>query len=140
MNTNFHLQPHLFPHPDLSFILKKPPQLSNPLPLLLTMYKHRPLLQARSIRLLKLAPSAQPNDDEARLECELTEVALDCDSGSNTNTPSYEALSYSWDAQVPEVPVLCNGRELLVTRNCNDAMRRLRALRAYDLWFVLHVH
>lgn len=85
--------------------------------------------QLPTVRLLKLAPSAQPNDDEARLECELTEVALDCDSGSNTNTPSYEALSYSWDAQVPEVPVLCNGARLKEGTVCVHGEKKRERVR-----------
>lgn len=39
--------------------------------------------------------------------------------------PDYEALSYTWEGQSPSVPVSINGKVLLVTDNCEKALRRL---------------
>ena len=90
------------------------------------MYKHQPLKEARSIRLLKLATSTL-DAHEAPLSCELAEVAIDSD-------PTYDALSYTWDAQKPEIPIKCNGEDMLVTQNCHAALLRLRRLQLCTLW------
>ena len=66
------------------------------------------------MRLLNLAPSGGDI-----LGCELLVVSLD-------KLPQYEALSYSWDAQVPTSNITCDGRALPITANCEAALRRLR--------------
>lgn len=88
-------------------------------------YKYFPLRSNRSTRVLILHPAINRN---LPLKCELAEVSLD-------NNPVYDALSYCWDSQVPDCPVVCEKRRLLVTKNCAQAMRLLRrTLQKVTLW------
>jgi hypothetical protein len=64
------------------------------------------------IRLLKLkAPGL-------RIECELHVF-------KRARAPSYYALSYCWGSDAPSHAVLCDGRELLVTKNLIDGLHQL---------------
>jgi hypothetical protein len=38
----------------------------------------------------------------------------------------YEALSYTWGSQKGDRQILCNGKEVIVTENCEVALRHLR--------------
>lgn len=94
-------------------------------------YRHKPLKTARSTRVIILKGTSRglfrkslPNQP---LEIELEEVSLD-------DFPSYEALSYTWDGQVPERPVRCHGKTLSITRNCEKALFRLRTASKRRLW------
>ena len=84
------------------------------------IYRHTPLQDSRSIRLLKLNPSAEPSGpaEVVELECQLIECKLD-------SLPTFSALSYTWEGQSPTVTMLCEGKELLITANCASALRRL---------------
>ncbi|KAJ2988780.1 hypothetical protein NUW58_g3798 [Xylaria curta] len=84
-----------------------------------SLYEHKPLTLSNSIRVLTLEPAASL---EAPVECSLDEVDLD----NITCSSSYEALSYVWGERLGTIPVLCNGKQLLVTPNCRDALLRLR--------------
>jgi len=90
------------------------------------LYKYKPLAQGANTRLLKLkAASGGP------LECELIETLVESHPESTETLPrradlSYEALSYTWDASIGQDYVLCYGRKLLVTKNCEAALRQLR--------------
>lgn len=87
-------------------------------------FHHRRLSSPRSIRLLALSPS--PNF-EASLEATLVEVHLD-----NNN---YEALSYVWGSRVGTEPFVCDGKVLLITPNCESALRHLRLkVKSRTLW------
>ncbi|KAJ2988266.1 hypothetical protein NUW58_g4070 [Xylaria curta] len=82
-------------------------------------YEHQPLILPNSIRVVTLEPA---ESSEAPIECSLDEVDLD-----NINRSSrYEALSYVWGERAGSIPVLCHGKQLLVTPNCHDALIRLR--------------
>ncbi|KAF2136442.1 uncharacterized protein K452DRAFT_207187, partial [Aplosporella prunicola CBS 121167] len=70
----------------------------------------------QAFRVLQLLPS---KNYEADLCCELTGAQYD-------KFPKYEALSYAWDAQVPEYPIYCEDKRLLITKNCDAALRCLR--------------
>jgi hypothetical protein len=83
-------------------------------------FQHHRLHSLRSIRLLNLHPSA---DISATLDVGLFEASLD---DFPSDTLSYEALSYVWGAPEGSVPCTCDGKELLITPNCNDALRHLR--------------
>jgi hypothetical protein len=87
-------------------------------------YRHTPLTKPHSIRLLSL----KPIPDES-LTFELIETSL-------SHLPKYEALSYAWDAQRPECPILCNGKSQFVTANCRAALLRLRQPSERLLWLV----
>ncbi|MCJ1247936.1 hypothetical protein MMC30_005151 [Trapelia coarctata] len=65
-----------------------------------------------------------PGQEHDQLECILRQVLLD--PGSTGSTSSYEALSYVWGDQTRTSPLICNGREIRVTTNLYDALRRLR--------------
>ena len=77
-------------------------------------------LHARQIRLLEIVSSEIPT-------IRLRRVALD-------RAPIYEAVSYTWDGQTCEEPILCNGRYLLTTRNCIRLLQRLRTRPIKHLW------
>ena len=112
------------------------------------MYKHRPLSSARSIRVINLKgtrrslfhslfgwlSSAEQQQQQLQLqqhqqplEVELEEVSLD-------SSPSYEALSYTWDGQTPDRPIKCHGRTMKITKNCETALLRLRRKSDRRLW------
>lgn len=74
----------------------------------------------RSIRLIRLQPSSELS---APLDINLLEVSLE-DFPSEINR--YEALSYVWGAPSGTVPCMCDGKELLITPNCNEALQYLR--------------
>ena len=78
-------------------------------------FHHLPLSSPRSIRLFALSPSP---DFDASLEATLAEVDLD-----NSN---YEAVSYVWGSRVGTKSFTCNGKVLLITPNCESALRHLR--------------
>lgn len=85
-----------------------------------TKFHHRRLSSPRSIRLLTLFPSLE---FQANLEIALTEVGLDSIS---KNKNSYEAVSYCWGLRFGTEPILCDDKLLLVTPNCESALRHLR--------------
>lgn len=95
-------------------------------------FQHSRLLSPRSIRLLSLRPSPSLT---ATLELTLTEASLDNLSTTPQGPNSFEALSYVWGSPTGTIPVSCNGHQLLVTPNCESALRHLR-LEARDrvLW------
>ncbi|EMC95424.1 hypothetical protein BAUCODRAFT_46876, partial [Baudoinia panamericana UAMH 10762] len=55
---------------------------------------------------------------DRQLVCELRQVSL----GS---TPDYDAISYAWNGEKPTVPVICNGRTLLLTPSLHEALYTL---------------
>ncbi|KAK8108875.1 hypothetical protein PG984_014676 [Apiospora sp. TS-2023a] len=89
-------------------------------------YEHTPLQSDDSIRLLTLLPSPKPDEP---LRCQLRQVRL------GKARSKYEALSYVWGDKDGSRPISCDGRELLVTPNCHDAMVQLRRrYRKRTLW------
>jgi hypothetical protein len=78
-------------------------------------FHHRRLSSPRSIRLLALLSSP---DFDASLEATLAEVDLD--------NSDYEALSYVWGSRVGSKPFTCDNKVLLITPNCESALRHLR--------------
>ena len=83
-----------------------------------TSFTYSCLRDPRSIRLLTLIPGSG-----SQLQCYLTEVSLDSD-------PDYEALSYTWatedgDRSASQL-IFVNNHSLLITRNCEAALRRFR--------------
>ncbi|KAL4888376.1 heterokaryon incompatibility protein-domain-containing protein [Aspergillus ambiguus] len=68
------------------------------------------------IRLLKVYPGA----GNEVIQCELLKASLGAD-------PIYSALSYVWGAQTKKERILVNGRNISVTTNLYQALRRIRA-------------
>ncbi|KAF2678954.1 HET-domain-containing protein [Lentithecium fluviatile CBS 122367] len=83
-------------------------------------YRYRPLPDASSTRVLVLDPA--PKRDSP-LRCHLVEINLDT---FDKRTYSYEALSYVWGEREGNRPIECEGKSLLVTPNCEHALRALR--------------
>jgi hypothetical protein len=77
-------------------------------------YEYNPLNQLRSIRVLRLGSSK-----DITVECELIEISLDI-------PPKYDALSYTWGEGQPDRHILCGGKRISVTQNCEAALRTFR--------------
>jgi hypothetical protein len=109
-------------------------------------YSYLPLSSPRNIRVIILQPS---RDRKAELRCSLEEISIDASyepkhrhspqeiSRDATDKPKrrYDALSYVWGAKVGTVPVLCERKRILVTPNCEMALRHLRhAKKSVTIW------
>jgi hypothetical protein len=79
-------------------------------------YSYRPLTQKRNIRVIRLEGS---DISDSPLQVELVEVSLDI-------PPKYFAVSYCWGGQTPDCCILCEGKNLLITSNCQGALQRFR--------------
>jgi hypothetical protein len=83
------------------------------------------ILKKGSIRVLELHPAKRPNDP---LKGNLLEVELG-------PKQLYETLSYVWGARTGDRLILCNGKELYITENCESALRQLRfARKSRTIW------
>ena len=85
-------------------------------------YRHIQLTHSDCIRVIHLQPSPHLSSP---LSCTL--AVVDFSQYTERQDAEYTALSYSWDAQTPDKEVRCDGGILLVTANCEAALRRLRA-------------
>src|ERR1700749_3846182 len=90
-------------------------------------YNHAPLLTARNIRVLHLSPV---QDYTLPLQCVIQQVSVD------DIDLEYTALSYSWDAEEPVRPLLCDGKHLLITPNCENALRTFSKIPAGRVMWV----
>ncbi|KAJ4191879.1 hypothetical protein NW767_010786 [Fusarium falciforme] len=93
-----------------------------------TAFKYIPLSGPKKIRLLSLHPawrSSQP------IKCSFREITLQ----DNVASVDYEALSYTWGAPRGTEPIQCEGRTILVTPNCEQALLHLRQrFKPRTLW------
>ena len=80
-----------------------------------TTYQFSALPQEDSIRLIHLLPG----EPSAELECQLATVRL-------SDKPLYRAVSYVWGSRIPGAIVRCDGETIVITKNCEHALRRLR--------------
>lgn len=71
------------------------------------------------IRLIKLKGSSKSS---SAVQFTLKTIRLH----SFHNGPDYTAVSYTWAGQIPDQAVACNGKEMLVTVNALQALKRLR--------------
>ncbi|KAF2000371.1 hypothetical protein P154DRAFT_466029, partial [Amniculicola lignicola CBS 123094] len=94
------------------------------------LYQHKRLRDARSIRVLMLEPA--PTYDST-IRCSLVEVTLDTIDESDYG---YTALSYVWGYKKGDQEIICDGETLLVTRNCEKALRTLRDKTATERFWV----
>ena len=83
----------------------------------LPYYRHQSLSSGACIRIIALEPAT---DNASRLRCTLIERDI------TKPGLEYEALSYCWGTNPPSRPIECDGCKLLVTANCESALRRLR--------------
>lgn len=75
---------------------------------------------------LDLLPALRWN---APVQCRIRQMTFEksCDK--------YEVLSYVWGTREGDRPITCEGRELLITPNCHDAIIHLRhRFRVRTLW------
>lgn len=84
-------------------------------------YKYRPLSGLRCIRVLELAPALR-KDTPFRGRLFEVDLPLDCPAPL-----SYDALSYVWGYTKGDIPIICEGRVILITKNCDAALRQLRS-------------
>ena len=92
-------------------------------------YRHIPLERPRSIRVLELQPA--PNAI-APIICKLRPLSLDDYPQWDAD---YTALSYTWGGQTPILEIECDGHAMLITPNCDAAIRSLRsATEIQVLW------
>ncbi|KAG7288275.1 hypothetical protein NEMBOFW57_007806 [Staphylotrichum longicolle] len=97
-------------------------------------YEYTALENDGDVRFIRLLPSYFSQDD-APLQIELVTGRLGDPASNAPCSHVYEALSYAWEGQTPDRTVLCQGRRLLVTANCEAAMRQLRRrTRVRLLW------
>ena len=85
-------------------------------------YVYEPLSSHHAIRVLIVEP-AQTVD--APLRCSLKEALLQHET-TMERCMMYDALSYVWGTMAGDRPLLCDGRALLITPNCDSALRHLR--------------
>lgn len=93
-------------------------------------YDHLPLEGPRSIRVLELQPADNPS---APVQCRLRVISLDDYPQWHAH---YTALSYTWDGQKASHEVDCDGRSLLVTPNCDAAIRHLRSAEEVQILWI----
>jgi hypothetical protein len=92
-------------------------------------YSYRPLSSPRSTRVLLLQPDANRS---AALHCSFKEMSMDATGEAKQR---YNALSYVWGAKTGTRPLLCDGKTILITPNCESALRHLRhAKKLVALW------
>lgn len=90
------------------------------------MFQHKPLGEARHIRLIRLET---PRHSSRPLQCQIHQVCLD-------DNPEYSAMSYAWDAERQNTPLICGGKQLLITPNCEKALRRFAKIPAGQVLWV----
>lgn len=93
-------------------------------------YVYRPLTSKHSIRVIALHPSYR---HDAPISCNLREASI---NASDSASMAYEALSYVWGAPSGTIPIICNGKTLFITENCEMAIRRIRKKRCKRHLFI----
>jgi hypothetical protein len=78
------------------------------------MYTYEALLEGE-IRILVL----QPGEYTDKLRIQLKKVRLE-------DKPTYNAISYAWQGQKPNIPIECAGQEFRITPNLRDALVQFR--------------
>ncbi|KAH8704615.1 heterokaryon incompatibility protein-domain-containing protein [Phaeosphaeriaceae sp. PMI808] len=91
----------------------------------------------RRIRMLQLHP-LRTEDESERLEGTLRVVFLPQSSAAKRNDVQYAALSYVWGSSrssKSQDAIRCNGVDIPITKNCRNALRRIRKLYGkIDIW------
>ncbi|KAH7076578.1 heterokaryon incompatibility protein-domain-containing protein, partial [Paraphoma chrysanthemicola] len=67
-------------------------------------------------RLLRLHPVTRYADP----------LSFDLENASLNRPPRYDAISYTWDDQSPEIEAYCEGLKFFVTKNCARILSVLR--------------
>ncbi|SPO04164.1 uncharacterized protein DNG_06847 [Cephalotrichum gorgonifer] len=91
-------------------------------------FQYGPLSGPQNIRVLELHPALKATQP---IQCSFREISLQDDTASLT----YEALSYTWGSPQGTQPIQCEGGEILVTPNCEQALLHLRQkFKPRNLW------
>lgn len=93
-------------------------------------YTYVPLPSERHIRILQLKQPSVLGLRGSVIECDLLFVPLDKPSLIS----SYRAISYSWDGQRFDRYILCGGRNLAITKNCEDILRHMLRHARLFIW------
>lgn len=81
-------------------------------------YNPLPPPPARTIRLIRIIPSAEPS----------APISVEIETHPLSSAPPYDAISYVWGhPSIIPVPITCNGALLFITPNLHWALRRVRA-------------
>jgi Heterokaryon incompatibility protein (HET) len=92
-------------------------------------YEYKPLSGPKCIRILELWP-ARPKSASLRGRLVDVDIALE-----SQNRPRYDCLSYVWGYDAGDRPINLEGQEVLVTQNCEAALRQLRnKSRSIRIW------
>lgn len=90
---------------------------------------YRPLSGPQAIRVLELEAS---KDRDEPIRCQLREISL---PKTYQKPLEYETLSYVWGSSVGDKTIQCADGAILVTQNCEAALRQLRQKRTRrTLW------
>lgn len=89
-------------------------------------YQYEPLPGGRYIRLLQVKKSRGRDD----VEYQLHTMSLDHPFAGYV----YRAISYAWDGQVPDRFIVCSGKKLAVTQNCETILRQMRRHAKLLMW------
>lgn len=100
-----------------------------------TTFSYSPLTSADGSRLLEIEPASDHNDP---IYIRLREISLlpHINQDTNEERVRYDALSYVWGAKVGTRPIFCNGKQFLVTPNCELALRYIRGTSRRTLLWV----
>lgn len=93
-------------------------------------YTYAPLPGERHIRILQLKQPSVLGLRGSVIECDLLPVSLD----NPGLTSPYRAISYSWDGQTFDRYILCGGKKLAITKNCEDILRHMLKHVRFFIW------
>jgi hypothetical protein len=84
-------------------------------------YVYDPLSGSRVIRVAEI----QPGEYGSPLTITLRETVLPV-TGNGHAEPKYQTLSYEWGQNKRDIPIICDGETVLITKNLEAALRRIR--------------
>lgn len=93
-------------------------------------YVYQPLSGSRVIRVAEI----QPGEYGSPLTITLRETVLPL-TGNGQAKPEYQTLSYEWGQNKRDTPIDCDGYTVLITKNLEAALRRIRLIdRPLRMW------
>jgi hypothetical protein len=90
-----------------------------------TPYQYKKLESYRYIRLLRLKRRSFFSEPS----CELIHVSLN-------EAPSFEAISYTWGPMDPSIPIIVDGRQILVTATVDELLFHRRSVFCSNLFWI----
>lgn len=114
------VQRSLYTNRQVQYTCDPAPMDSDTLHTIQATYRYTPISTARSTRIVEILP-ALTNSDTVIIKIHETQI--------DPPKIPYEALSYTWDGQVPDRPIECDQKRLYVTENAFDILCNLRRPR-----------